>query len=198
MDLVIAKSGREALIKMLSSCEEDADQGFLKILKSGGDNVTYGELIGVEEGSDKKPTVLKRLESFASRMLKENEVTADTVVRYFSGKPHLDSCLTLLDNFPDVYDESYILSHILLPIDSNGVYINGSIRLEFDGMDMPEKEDGFLFAHLGVPFYLDCSSESVEAVLSEQSSRENFIALVDRVKTIDVEKLLDLDEDCPI
>jgi len=201
MDLVITQDGREALANMLSTCDE-VDNTLIKVLrgkKSGG--FTYGELIDetADEVQDKRPEILKRLESFASSNLKSKEVTADTVVRYFGGAPHLEACFLLHKNFPDFHTQIDTTCHIMLPINEEGVYSNGPLRLEFKGISIPEKQDGILFAHLGKSFYVRCSKGSVTDVLSEQNMTPWFAEIVRELGTIDVKDILSKkDESCPL
>jgi len=200
MDLVITQDGREALANILSTCD-DADKSLLRVLESRekGD-FTYGELVGEtdDEVQDKRPEVLKRLESFASRELKSKEVSADTVVRYFGGSPHLEACFLLHKNFPDVHTQIDTIAHIMTPIDEDGTYSNGSLKLVFKGIVIPEKKEGILFAHLGKAFYVRCSRGAVAAVLSEQEIAPGFAEIVRELGTIDVADILSHDENCPI
>jgi hypothetical protein len=76
------------------------------------------------------------------------------------------------------------IAHTLLPI-KNGVYVNEGRMITLKGLVPLGPQSGNLVAHLAGVFSSGCTKEEIESLLAEQAKDTEFLALIDRVSTID-------------
>lgn len=180
---MITALGAKALRAMIVSCGQAGCFRAIELLEAVTEDVPLNS-IGIDEAGKWRMAAFARLSDYAQeRGL--GVLDYINVVEYFAGAKHID----IFSRTPDAGMGKYVgpyaglVSHVLLPLDSDLTYRNSKYKVGFDGhtVHFNPEETGVPCYHLGVVVNFPLTSQEVAKIKAEQLSAEPFRRALEKI-----------------